>query len=243
MNLKQSLTCVGLVTGTFLGAVLGTVAPAWAGSLTPSQLGLTSNSDVSGTGQGTYGTTFFKFDKDTTIKFNVENPTGVGSRGKDLNEFGFLTKDHGFTSVFAEKTAYNPGSGNSNDWLGTCNTSIFGCSTVVKFLAGVEYQLGLRKLPSGSPVYLGVGSSDGFKFNKATDSYYTGSNPSSEFVNLPDLPNAIYIGMEDNNGTQGLKDYQDWVLTAEAVPEPAALAGLCLVAGGMLISRRRRVIA
>jgi PEP-CTERM motif len=238
MNLKQSLACVGLVTG----AIFSAAAPSLAGNLTPSQLGLASQSDVSGTGQGTYTTAFFKFDKDTTIKFNVENPTGVGSRGKDLNEFGFLTQGGGFTSIFAEKTAYNTGSGNSNDWLGTCNTSIFGCSTVVKFVAGVEYQLGLRKLPDGKPVHLGVGSSDGFQFNKATDTSYTGSKPSSAFVSLPDLPKAIYIGMEDNNGTNGLKDYQDWVLTAEAVPEPATLAGLGLVAGGMLM-RRRRVTA
>lgn len=281
MNLKRSLACVALATG----AILGAAAPSLAGNLTPEQLGLdpfdaskpiVGNDNVPNAAPLSafpYQSQAFSFGKDTQIKFSLLNPSGLGSRGKALSMFGFLTAPANnsgtFTSIFSETTPYDKGSNDrNNDWLGTCNKSIQGlCELTVKFKAGTNYQLAVNtrkedskgvaiKDQQGNEIWekstFGVGALDALTFNQVSDQFYPNAN---KYVTVSQK-GMLFIGMEDGgykkgqitvkNGTKTQKvdtywyDYQDWVVKAEAVPEPTTLAGLGMVAGGMLLARRRK---
>lgn len=255
MNLKQTLACVGLVTG----AVFSFAAPSFAGSLTPASLGLdafdpskpimgddsiVNSAPLSGF---PYKAQTFSFTKDTKIKFSVLSPTGLGSRGKEMSSFGFLTAPvngiGAFSTIFAEQTAYDTGSNDkNNDWLGTCGNAIGSiCEATVTFKAGISYLLALN---TDGATHFGVGAMDSLSFNKISDQYYP---KAGSFQTVSD-PGALFIGMEDGKYRQGNSqnyyyDYQDWVVKAEAVPEPATLAGMGMVAGGMLLARRRKATA
>lgn len=278
MNLKQSLACVALAAGT----VFGLASPSLAGTLTASNLGLdpldaskpiVGNDNVPNVAPLSgfpYKAQTFSFTKDTKVKFSLLNPSGLGSRGKAMSSFGFLTSSSGsnaFSSVFSEASAYDKGSNDkNNDWLGTCNKSIQGiCEATITFKAGTTYQLALntRKETTSGPVKdamgneiwelssFGVGALDQLTFNQISDQYYPNAN---KYVTVSQK-GALFIGMEDGGYKKGQitvgktkvdtywYDYQDWVVKAESVPEPATLAGLGMVAGGMLLARRRKVTA
>ncbi|MBF2049283.1 MAG: PEP-CTERM sorting domain-containing protein [Leptolyngbya sp. IPPAS B-1204] len=262
MNLKRSLACVGLAAG----AAFSVAAPSLAGTLTPSRLGLDTlnappkNQVVSGSAHlkdFPYFAREFSFKKDTVVRFSVLNPTGLGSRGRAQSNFGFLTNPvngvGAFTSIFSEDKAYDQvgnasyerQGGRVDDWLGTCGNAIGGtCVRSVLFKANTIYQLALN--PSQKAVHFGVGALDTFTFNRLSDEQY----PKSTQTVTVSKPGTLFIGMEDglyaNSRTSDRNDYyydyQDWVVSAD-VPEPATLAGLGMVAGGMLLARRRKAAA
>lgn len=252
MNLKQTSACVGLIVGT----VFSVAAPALAGSLTPSSLGLdafnptkpivgddniVNSAPLSGF---PYKANNFSFAKDTKVKFSVLSPTGLGSRGKAMSSFGFLTNPingvGAFSTIFSEQAPYDKGSNDkNNDWLGTCGKAIEGvCETTVTFKSGLNYLLALN---TDGAQHFGVGALNELRFNRVSDQYY----PKANTFDTVSEKGALFIGMEDGQYKQSGKnyyyDYQDWVVKAEAVPEPATLAGLSMVAGGMLLARRRKV--
>lgn len=256
MNLKQSLACIGLATG----AIFSIAAPAFAGSLTPSKLGLDTldpinkpivERNLAPLSAFPYQAQTFSFSKDTQVRFSLLNPSGLGSRGKAMSSFGFLTNPikgvGAFTDIFAEKKPYdkvgdasyenkNQG-GKIDDWLGSCGKAIAGnCQRTILFKANTNYQLALN--PDSKPFHFGVGALDSFTFNKVSDEQY----PKSDERVTVAKAGALFIGMEDGlyrKGGEFYYDYQDWVVTA-AVPEPATLIGLGVVASGMLLARRRK---
>jgi hypothetical protein len=199
-----------------------------------------------------YSSGVFTPSKDLTVKFSILVPDSLGSRGLGKSSFGYSTLSGStstFTSIFSETISYDPGSSaKTNDWLGTCTKAITGaCEVKVTFTAGTSYQLGL--LSQGISTY-GVASLDQFTFDTSSDQFYSnGTVPGNPkpFTTVTE-PGKLFIGMEDgeyrkakiNNTDYFYYDYQDWVVKAEAVPEPAALAGLGLVTGGLLTARRRK---
>jgi hypothetical protein len=255
MNLKQTLACVGFVSG----AIFSFAAPSFAGSLTPASLGLdaldpskpivgddsiVNAAPLSGF---PYKAREFSFAKDTRVRFSVLNPTGLGSRGKELSSFGFLTAPVNglgtFSTIFGEQQAYDNGSTDrKNDWLGTCGKAIEGiCEVTVTFKAGINYLLALN---TDGATHFGVGALNTFTFNRVSDQFY----PKAGTFDTVSEVGALFIGMEDGmyrrgNSQNYYYDYQDWVVKAEAVPEPATLAGMGVVAGGMLLARRRKASA
>lgn len=255
MNLKQTLACVSLVSG----ALLSFAAPSFAGSLTPASLGLDTldpskpivgdDSIVNAAPLSGFPYTAkeFSFAKDTRIKFSVLSPSGLGSRGKAMSSFGFLTAPVNgvgtFNAIFGEQKAYDTGSNDkNNDWLGTCGNAIEGiCEVSVNFKAGINYLLALN---TDGATHFGVGALDSFTFNRVSDQFY----PNAGTFDTVSEVGALFIGMEDGmyrrgNSQNYYYDYQDWVVKAEAVPEPATLAGMGMVAGGMLLARRRKASA
>lgn len=250
MNLKQVFASISLVAGT---AIVFATAPAQAAKLTASDLGLPTLSANAPIGSGANSTTSafpyrantFTPAKELRVKFSL-NLTGLGSRGMGLSSFGYTTTGQpGFSSIFSETTAYDKGSSaKGNDWLGTCNKAITGvCEVTVDFKAGKTYQLGL--LSKGISHYA-VAALDKFTFDTSSDQYYqNGTVPGMKnpFTTVS-APGQMFIGLEDGeyrkSGNNYYYDYQDWVVKAEAVPEPATLAGLGLVAGGLLTARRRK---
>jgi hypothetical protein len=253
MNFKPTLASLG-----FIGAAVTiAAAPVQAANLTPADLGLPtlqSNVPVTG-GQAApiadfpYQTSAFTPSQDLKVKFSV-NMDGLGSRGMGWSHFGYFLPDQGassFVSLFNEIRPYNPGSNaQTNDWLGTCNNAIAApCEVFVTFQAGMTYQLAL--LSQGLRTY-GVGAIDSYTFNAVSDQFYN-SNSNPQLVTVSQA-GALFIGFEDGeyrkskasggNPATFYYDYQDWVVKAEAVPEPATLLGLGIIGGGLVLSRRRK---
>lgn len=252
MNLRQAFASIGLVAGTAFAFVS---APAQAAQLTAADLGLPTLSTAAvGTGLNSpkaafpYHTNTFTPSQELNVRFSVLLPTGLGSRGMGMSNFGYYTVENGvstFKSIFTETKAYDPGSGaKTNDWLGSCGKAITGtCEVTVSFKAGQTYQLGL--LAKGISTY-GVASLDEFTFDTSSDQFYnngTVAGHPNPFTTVKE-EGALFIGMEDGeykkSGNSYYYDYQDWVVKAQ-VPEPATVIGLGVVAGGLLAARRRKV--
>ncbi|HIK26875.1 MAG: PEP-CTERM sorting domain-containing protein [Oscillatoriaceae bacterium SKW80] len=56
----------------------------------------------------------------------------------------------------------------------------------------------------------------------------------------PFLKGGITIGLEDERGNGNSRDYNDFVINAEAVPEPLTMGGLALGGAWLAYNRRRR---
>ncbi|MEQ8382903.1 MAG: PEP-CTERM sorting domain-containing protein [Coleofasciculus sp. A1-SPW-01] len=194
-----------------------------------------------------------------TYEFSVVVPEGLGSRGATYSDFGFVSGGV-FTSLFTEDLRpYNPGSGNANDWLGTCSISISEeCIVKYTFEKDVEYQLGLldRGFGGGSSNFsaFGVAQKDSYTFNVETDQNYpfpltedyVDSNP-DKFLTVVE-EGAYFLGMEDGmfkkDSENYYYDYQDWVVkvTHESVPEPGTVGALLGLGVVGFISRRRKAV-
>jgi hypothetical protein len=254
MNFKRALASIGLVAGTALTLA---AAPAQAAKLTPSQLGLPVLSNQAPVGNGLsstkasfpYYTSTFSPSQSLRVRFSILTPDGLGSRGMGTSSFGYsvIGSDGkaAFQSIFSETSAYDPkASAKGNDWLGSCGKAITGvCEVTITFEANKTYQLGL--LSRGISAY-GVGVLDSYTFDTASDQFYkngTVAGHKNPFTTVSQT-GALFVGMEDGeyrkSGNNFYYDYQDWVVKAEAVPEPATLLGLGAVAGGMLMARRRK---
>jgi hypothetical protein len=261
MNLKHTFA---LLSSVGVALSVATAAPGQAASLMPAHLGLPTLSSDTPVGNGLaapisnipYQTSAFTPAQDLKVRFSIQMD-GLGSRGMGLSSFGYFLPDQGessFVSIFSETLAYNPGArAHTNDWLGTCGVAITGlCEVLVTFRAGITYQLGL--LSQGLSTF-GLGANDSYTFNAVSDQFYDTKSRqynaahSSQFVTVSQ-GGALFIGMEDGEFVQTKAsrtnpatyyyDYQDWVVKAEAVPEPATLAGLGIVGGGLILSRRRK---
>jgi hypothetical protein len=235
MNFRQCLVATAAVS-----TLVGFSAPAQAASFlgVPVVTDSSPSSGIKGyAAVMPFTNSVFTPDKDITVTFSVED-LGLGSRGKLMSSFGFMSGGS-FTSLLTETSAYNPGSGNANDWLGTCGVAIANCNTSFTFLQGVDYTLGL--LTGNKFTAFGV----------AQEGSYTFSTQSDERANQPfttvNAPGSYVLGFEDKGYFRGQgnywHDYQDWTVKAtvesESVPEPATLLGLSLVGGGLLFSRRK----
>ncbi|GAB4381778.1 MAG: hypothetical protein Kow00121_41050 [Elainellaceae cyanobacterium] len=255
MNLKQAFASFGLIAG--LAFAMST--PAQAANLTPADLGLPALSPSQPVTDGQsaplarlpYVTRTFSPSKNLKVRFSLITPTELGSRGMGLSSFGYTNgTPNSFKSIFEETRAYDiTGVANKNrpatdDWLGTCGTTsrnaITSCANTVTFYAGQTYQLALQSLAVST---YGLGSLNEYTFNAVSDQFSLGRQKITVAEN-----GALFIGMEDGEfkkaGTKNYwYDYQDWVVKAEAVPEPATLAGLGVFAGSLTLVRRRKSAA
>ncbi len=231
MNFKQTLAAFGLATAT----VIGTTASAMAGTL--SVFGSTA---LNG----------FSFAKNTTVDFEF-----IASHGGYQSKFGVFetTNQTNATEwLFTEVLASDPGGNNANDNRGTCGDGkavLKPCTKQFTFLAGVNYLLGLTNIVPNDGKFVfsnnPIGGADpqGMKFVEGPGSplYPTTFKPPLGKNFVPLNLNKNQIGIFVNDVWGGDQDGNDFVLRATAVPEPATLAGLGLVAGGMLLSRRRKL--
>jgi len=194
------------------------------------------------------------FNEDTTVNFDF-----VGSHGWFQSNFGVIDSTGKQTVLFSE-TKRSDGTGRDNQ--GTCGNTVLICSTAFKFEAGKQYAF---FLDSGIDVWgdydvystdsmnaSGLNFANQFKFLQGTSvlsdlSYQNYSTSPSSLLGTTDgIQNAnpfagpVLIAVEDS-GLNGHRDFNDFMVTAQvAVPEPATLAGLGLIAGAMAMSRRRK---
>jgi hypothetical protein len=241
MNLRHSFLAVVAAT-----SLVGVSAPAQAASFLGVPENTTPGTAISGASPKAsfpYFNSSFVGDG-STYSFSVVEPAGLGSRGRAQSAFGVFTGSVGagtFTSLLGEVKGYDAGSGaKSNDWLGTCNGgTIAPCTASFTFAKGVSYTLGLLTQGTGASAY-GVSQADSYTFRKVSDQF---ASPS---ITVSDA-GSVFLGFEDGDfkkgGSSYWHDYQDWVVKAdvvESVPEPASLAGLAMVAGGLITARRRK---
>lgn len=195
------------------------------------------------------------FNEDTTVNFEF-----LESHGWFKSNFGVIDSTGKQTVLFSETKRNDNGGALDNQ--GTCGNTVLICSTAFKFEAGKQYAF---FLDSGTDVWgdsdvystdsknaSGLGFANQFKFLEGTsvlnDLNYKNYNTSvgSQLGQTAGIQNAnpfagpVLIAVEDS-GVNGHRDFNDFMVTAQvAVPEPATLAGLGLVAGAMAMSRRRK---
>jgi hypothetical protein len=198
-----------------------------------------------------FGTNGITFGQNQDVQFNFKESHGAFTSSLGIYEVnGFsLSK---VADLFSETKSSDDGS--VNEWKGTLGNTVLGSgSSVFTFLANKVYTLGLSS--DNGMVY----STSGLNLNVA----YTGSQqavfgPSSLWNSLSkdttsafqaagsytDGIGALFNGGTlisfDDRGGGNDTDFQDFTVSAEAVPEPITMTGLALGFGGLIAARRRR---
>jgi hypothetical protein len=197
-----------------------------------------------------FGTNTIQFENNTDVTF------------KFLQSYGAFTSSVGVYGVSGGtptllKTLFSEfkpsDSGSDNNWKGTLGNTVLGTGVeTYTFLANQIYTLGLNSGPNGTvysttalnggnqqavfgtpsvllPLVIPVG--DGAPFAGNPTSFTSGSS----------LFNTGGTAISfDDRGNGNDADFQDFTVTAEAVPEPMTMTGLALGLGGLVAARRRR---
>jgi hypothetical protein len=199
---------------------------------------------------------FVTFTQKTLVDF-----TFIESRGMFASDFGIYDESGTLlTTLFSENNpGYDPGSNDAtNDWLGTCPTTVPNCNASFVFKEGVKYQFGLTG-PTGL-ILTGLNGDSGtvddaslvapdFAIISDADSYDRstigptaigqGADPGVTTIDTSSYD--WFVAINDSHPTDF--DVQDFIVgaNAEAVPEPGTLIGIGVVAGlGFLGSRRKQ---
>ncbi|MEG3924159.1 MULTISPECIES: PEP-CTERM sorting domain-containing protein [unclassified Microcoleus] len=204
-----------------------------------------------------FGTNGITFSQDQDVKFKFKE-----SHGGYTSSLG-IYQVNGFTlanvaKLFSETKSSD--NGDASDWKGTLGNTVTGSGEVVfRFLANQVYTLGLSSTfgeASKGMVY----STSGLNLNVAS----TGSQQAvfgaqsqlwselntektnrfgaaGNFTNgIGSLFNGGTLISFDDRGNSNDADFQDFTVSAEAVPEPMTMTGLALGLGGLVAARRRR---
>ncbi|MEG4998255.1 PEP-CTERM sorting domain-containing protein [Microcoleus sp. B4-D4] len=228
MNTKilSALTATAAVT-----AMLGAAAPAHAFS---------------------FGTSGISFDKDQTVEFNFLESHGAYTSSLGIYEVNKSVASLVSTLFSETKSSDN---GDSNEWKGTSGNTVASGPVTFQFLANKVYTLGLSSLYNGYSA--GTVYSTSSLNGKKQQAVFGGSSLFGD-LNL-EKTNKFGAAKENTNGVSSLfnkgfgttisfddagngndKDFQDFTVTAEAVPEPMTMTGLALGLGGLIAARRRR---
>ena len=195
-----------------------------------------------------FGTNGIKFQEDTDVNFKFQE-----SHGGYTSSFGIYSVKDSATSListlFSEiKSSDN---GGENEWKGSLGNTVLGSgSAVFTFLANQVYTLGLSS-GGGGTVYstsaLNAGSQQAVfgaasplwnALGKETTNFF---QPAGQFTDgTGSLSNGGTLISFDDRGGGNDKDFQDFTVSAEAVPEPITMTGLALGFGGLVAARRRR---
>ena len=199
----------------------------------------------------TFGTDAIQFDKETEVTFNFRQ-----SYGSYTSSLGVYRVDGGkatfLQTLFSEVQSSD--SGAAGDWKGTLGTTVLNGTAKFLFAPNLIYTLGLDSGPNGivySTTGLNPGSTQQAVFGTPeallplvidpADTTLFAGNPQSftSGGSLFDKGVGTAISFDDRgNGLDA--DFQDFTVTAEAVPEPMTMTGLALGLGGLVAARRRR---
>ena len=226
MNTKllSALTATAAATALF-----GSIAPANAAS---------------------FGTGGISFEKNTDITFTFGE-----THGKYKSSLGIYKVNSSIPSLvktlFSETKSSDNGA--ANEYKGSLGNTVLGSGKVsFTFLANTIYTLGLDSLGyfknvvystsalnSGGTqeaVFGGVTLGNALVLEK-TDTFQA----AGQYKNgLGPLFNGGALISFDDRGNVNDKDFQDFTVTAEPVPEPMTMTGLALGLGGLVAARRRR---
>ncbi len=196
----------------------------------------------------TFGTGGIKFGTDTTVKFSFRE-----THGMNQSSLGIYSVNGSIASLVAPLFAETKKSDRASldEWKGTLGNTVLGSGEVVfTFLANQIYTLGLDSGSQGTvfstsdlnrrgrqQAVFGPDSLAGDLSLEATNTFRAAGN----FTNgLSNLFNGGALISFDDRGNGDDRDYQDFTVSAEAVPEPMTMTGLALGLGGLVAARRRR---
>jgi hypothetical protein len=210
-----------------------------------------------------FGTGAIQFDKDTDVIFNFRQSYGAytSSLGVYLVNGG-TPSSNAVATLFSEvKSSDNGAAGN---YKGTLGKTVLGSGIATyTFLANQIYTLGLKSVgldgkPAGtvfSTSALNFGRTQQAVFGTPNvllplvldpaDKQKFAGNP-ADFTSVglgPLLDKGVNGGATisfDDRGNGADADFQDFTVTAQAVPEPMTMTGLALGLGGLVAARRRR---
>jgi hypothetical protein len=193
-----------------------------------------------------FGTDAITFRQDTSVKFNFKE-----SHGMYQSSLGIYSVENSAVSLVKTLFSETKSSDNEweNEWKGTLGNTVLGGSEVFTFLANKIYTLGLdsdwggsvystSSLNSGSQQAVFGGHSQLWSaLDKETTSTFQAAG---QFTNgLGSLFNGGTLIGFDDRGNSNDSDFQDFTVSAEAVPEPMTMTGLALGLGGLVAARRR----
>ena len=195
-----------------------------------------------------FGTNGIKFQEDTDVNFKFQE-----SHGGYTSSFGIYSVKDSATSLISTLFSETKSSdnGGENEWKGSLGNTVLGSgSAVFTFLANQVYTLGLSSGGDGT-VYstsaLNAGSQQAVfgaasplwnALGKETTNFF---QPAGQFTDgTGSLSKGGTLISFDDRGGGNDKDFQDFTVSAEAVPEPITMPGLALGFGGLVAARRRR---
>ncbi|MEG4226432.1 PEP-CTERM sorting domain-containing protein [Microcoleus sp. N9_B2] len=196
-----------------------------------------------------FGTNGITFSQDTSVKFNFKESHGMYQSSVGV----YSVKDSAVSLVktlFSETKSSD--NWNENEWKGTLGNTVLDSGPVVfTFLANQIYTLGLDSgwggsvystsaLNSGSQQAVFGGSPLWSDLNlEKTNKFGTAGSFTDGLSSLFDKGKGTTISFDDRGGGNDA-DFQDFTVSAEAVPEPMTMTGLALGLGGLVAARRRR---
>lgn len=194
-----------------------------------------------------FGTNGIKFQEDTSVTFKFKE-----SHGQYTSSLGvYSVKDSVISkvaSLFSETKSSD--NGGDKEWKGSLGNTVLGSgSAVFTFLANQIYTLGLSSggdgsvystsaLNAGSQQAVFGGASLWNALGKETTSTFQAAGQFTDGTGS--LLNGGTLISFDDRGNSNDADFQDFTVSAEAVPEPFTMTGLALGLGGLISARRRR---
>ncbi|MEG4851621.1 PEP-CTERM sorting domain-containing protein [Microcoleus sp. B5-D4] len=196
-----------------------------------------------------FGTNGITFSQDTSVKFNFKE-----SHGGYTSSLGIYSVNNSATSLVSTLFSETKSSdnGGADEWKGTLGNTVLGPgSAVFTFLANQIYTLGLHSRFGAGTVYstsaLNGGSQQAVfgaqsqlwdALNKEKTNVFKAAG---QYTNgTGSLLNGGTLISFDDRGNGKDADFQDFTVSAEAVPEPMTMTGLALGLGGLIAARRRR---
>jgi hypothetical protein len=197
-----------------------------------------------------FGTGGISFEKDTDLFISF-----VESHGQNRSALGIYQVNNSIPSLVKTLFTETKGSDNgaANEYKGSLGNTVLGPGKIpFRFLANTIYTLGLNTFGYGTNIVystsaLNSGGSQQAVFGGAslitalnkekTDTFQA----AGQFTNgLGPLFNGGALISFDDRGNLNDKDFQDFTVVAEPVPEPMTMTGLALGLGGLVAARRRR---
>lgn len=193
-----------------------------------------------------FGNDGIRFQQNTTVEFGFYQSNGAFQSQLQVFEVltgGGLAGAENGVLITENKASDN---GAANGFRGTLGNAVSLVNNTFTFLANKVYTLGLVSTYKGkaaATVYSTTGlntwntqqavfgSAGGIEGVELTNrSLYKSANP---------FQGPVAISFEDIQGGGDL-DFNDFSVTANAVPEPLSMGGLALGAAGLMAARRRR---
>jgi len=199
-----------------------------------------------------FGTNGISFQQDTDVTFKFQE-----THGGFTSSLGIYSVNNSATSListlFSETKSSDNGS--QNEWKGSLGNTVLGSgSALFRFLAKQVYTLGLSSGSNGT-VYstsslntgskgsqqavFGAKSSLWSALDQNTTSKFGAAGKYTDGTNSLGSAGGTLISFDDRGGGNDA-DFQDFTVSAEAVPEPITMTGLALGLGGLISARRRR---
>jgi len=199
-----------------------------------------------------FGTGGISFANNQAVEF-----TFVETHGMFQSSLGIYEVNNSIPSLVQSLfTEIKPSdNGRANEWKGSLGNTVLAPGKVAfTFMANKIYTLGLASVSKGvsqgtvfsTSAFNGGGTQQavfgGFSLFNALELDTTNNfKAAGQFTNgLGALFNGGAAISFDDRGNGKDRDFQDFTVAAEAVPEPMTMTGLALGLGGLVAARRRR---